>query len=234
MFAGLQIASGPLYYNGTSYEIKDSWNYSSYNSTCGKNEGSTYFTPIQMGELFEKEGYTTSDGDIDNLLDPFDGWRLPTNTELEEIFGVEEDGQFWSERTGSTVNGRSRAFWSDVRVSDVTFPDKTVLGLLLYPDGEIIAGAEIDNFNGTSMNAFSLTKNELNEYISQGCAFLPMTCLFNSSQQYSDQSRNTLIISSKQRNPSTINALSFDDNISVGYSYGYYNFYYMIRLVKGE
>ena len=98
-FAGLQIAPGPLYYNGISYEIAPCWNHDSYGSAFGKVLGSTYFNFIEMGQLFEKKNFNSSDGDIDNLLDPFSGWRLPTNTEWAAMTTNT------SARDGSTVNG---------------------------------------------------------------------------------------------------------------------------------
>ena len=72
-YGGLHIAPGPLYYNGTSYSIKDNWNYSSYDSSYGETSGSSYFNFIQLGNLFKKASFSKTDGDIENILNPLDG-----------------------------------------------------------------------------------------------------------------------------------------------------------------
>ena len=53
-FAGLEVAPGPLYYGADGYEIKDSWDYDTYNAGYGENSaGSTYFSYVEMGQLFQ-------------------------------------------------------------------------------------------------------------------------------------------------------------------------------------
>ena len=171
-FAGLQIAPGPLYYNGTSYEIKDNWNYSSYNSVYGKNEGSTFFSFTDMGKLFEKSDYNSSvDGSIDNLLDPLDGWRLPTYEEWEKIIASNSGDK----RRGSTVNGHSGSYWSPIKISDVAFGGANKpFGYLFFPDGKTLAGKEllgynvILDFDSYTYYTTSLTQSELNVYLDKG------------------------------------------------------------------
>ncbi len=166
-FAGLEIAPGPLYYNGSSYEVKDSWNYDSYNSVYGKAAGSYYFSFIEMGQLFEKAGFSASDGNIENLLDPLDGWRLPTQAEWEAIT------MNTSVRDGSTVNGSAGKHYAMIQLTGVTHASSsTPNGLLLFPDGKTITGKTLsgmDNFTQTT----GVTLSELNAYLAQGCVFLP-------------------------------------------------------------
>ena len=164
-FAGMAITSGPLYYGSNGYEIKDGWNYDSYNSIYGKTDGSTYFNFIELGQLFESSVFSTSDGDIEKILDPLDGWRVPTNAEWATILGTT--------RSGSTVNGFSNKHYAMIQLADVTHANAdTPSGLLIFPDGETITGVALSNMDNTTSNT-GITESQLNDYLSQGCIFLP-------------------------------------------------------------
>ena len=163
-FAGMKITHGPLYYGSNGYEIKDGWNYNSYNSVYGKTVGSTYFNFIELGQLFESSVFSTSDGDIDKILDPLDSWRVPTNAEWTSILGTT--------RSGSTVNGSSSKHYAKIQLSGVS-------GLLIFPDGETITGVALANMDNTTPN--DITESDLNEYLGQGCVFLPGSGYYNGS-----------------------------------------------------
>lgn len=171
-FDGLRIASGPLYYGSNGYEIKDSWNYDSYNSVYGENTGSTYFNYVDMGNLFETSGFTVLDGDIENMLDPFDGWRLPSKAEWDELIGTT--------RTGSTVNNSSGKHYVLIGLSDGVVSN----GLLVFPDGENITGTSLNDFDTPSLNVPSnnITTVQLNNYLNQGCVFLPCFGIYDEIQ----------------------------------------------------
>jgi len=176
-FAGLQIAAGPLFYNGSSYEIKDSWNFDSFDSVYGKESGSYYFNFFEMGQLFEDPSFDETMGDIDNVLDPLDGWRLPTSSEWASIVGTTRDG--------STVNGTPNAHWAYIEFPGVTNGAYSYTrGLLIFPDGTTITGKalqrvdiiyEYDTVNDKEIHycTTGVTVAELNAYLEQGCAFLP-------------------------------------------------------------
>ena len=167
-FGGLRIASGPVKYTGSEWVMEDNWDVGSYNSAYGLTANSTYFNFLQLGELFEKAGYTTSDGDIDNVLDPFDGWRLPTRAEWCTVTTGESPGTM---REGSTVNGNSGVKYVRVSLSGdyVNYSD----GLLLFPDGFSITGSiNTNSINNTSYVSY-LSVSQLQEFLDQGCAFLP-------------------------------------------------------------
>ena len=155
-FAGMKITPGPLYYGSNGYEIKDSWNYDSYNTIHGKTIGSTYFSFIELGQLFESSVFSASDGDIEKVLDPLNGWRVPTNAEWASILGTD--------RSGSTVNGSSNKHYAMIEITGVS-------GLLIFPDGETITGAALSNMDNTTSN--TITESQLDNYLSQGCVFLP-------------------------------------------------------------
>ena len=175
-FAGLQISQGPLYYGSNGYEIKNHWNYDSYNSVYGKSEGSYYFSYQEMGELFEKSGFTMSDGDIENSIDPLDGWRLPTITEFNKIVGT-------NRRNGSTVNGSTNKHYALIGLTGVTHRgSSTPFGLLLFPDDETITGDTLTNMDNTTINT-GITEAQLNTYISQGCVFLPASGFYYSNPE---------------------------------------------------
>ena len=172
-FAGLQIASGPLYYNGSSYEVKDSWNYDSYNSVYGKASGSTYFSFVDLGQLFEKADFSIEDGNIENLLDPFDGWRLPTKTEWEAIIGTA--------REGSTVNGNAGKHYALIKLSDITHANyDNAEGLLLFPDGKVLTGSEATLVELDHLSYYNYISGlELNSYLEQGCVFLSVSDMYD-------------------------------------------------------
>ena len=177
-FAGLEIAPGPLYYNGTSFEIKDNWNYDSYDSVYGKTAGSTYFNFIEMGQLFEKADFSESDGNIENLLDPLDGWRLPTQTEWAAITTNT------TAREGSTVNGRAGQHYAMIELTGVMHAGSSYpAGLLIFPDGKTITGLILGEMDNETLNT-DVTESELNAYLSQGCVFLPASGHWSNGTYY--------------------------------------------------
>lgn len=168
-FGGLEFSKGPLYYNGTNYELKDDWTICSYGSKTGKIEGSTYFTFPKMGELFEKSGFGNADGNIDNLLDPLNGWRMPTKDEYVSLYG--------NTRNGSTVNNVQNAIYAVIQVTDITFAGQnSAKGVLFFPDDIVITGATLTVNNSTVTD---ITTSQLNEYLNQGCIFIPISGNFD-------------------------------------------------------
>lgn len=164
-FAGLEISPGPLYYGNNGYEIKDSWNYDSYNQYYGKTVGSYYFNFIEMGKLFENSGFTASNGDIENELEPFDDWRIATIDEWTAILGTT--------RSGSTVNNSQNKHYAMLQLTGVTHAGSTTpTGLLIFPDGETITGVTLANIDNLSIN-LDITEQQLINYLNQGCVFLP-------------------------------------------------------------
>lgn len=178
-FGGLMIAPGNLYYDGSSWSIDPAWNtHCTYNTAYGVTGGtaSSYFNFLDMGTLFEKAGFSHSDGDITNELDPLDGWRLPTRAEWCTITTGTSPG---TSRTGATVNGVSGKKYALVQLknSEVTYAtSSTLVGLLLFPDKYNLTikvnGSDIVNMNNNTCNN-DMTLTELNSALSQGCAFLP-------------------------------------------------------------
>lgn len=171
-FGGLQIAPGNLAYENGEFVIKDDWNHDSFDSVYGKNNGSTYFSFIEMGKLFEKSNFSGSDGSITNELNPFDGWRLPSKSEFESFIG--------SSRAGSTVNNVQNVRYALIQLTGVSHAGSSIpSGLLLFPDGKTMTGKTLANVNGVKPFANSpeytagFTNAELSAYIEQGCVFLP-------------------------------------------------------------
>lgn len=173
-FAGFELSPGPLYYNGTSYEMKDDWTVNSYYSVHGENAGSTYFSFEQMGNLFEKAGFAHSDGDIDNVLRPFGDWRIPTEDEWQAIIGYDGDNVY---RRGARVNGVAGVHYAILRLAGIRHAnDNSPFGLLLFPDGEVITGRALSGYDSATKTA-DVTVAELDEYLAQGCVFLPYSGL---------------------------------------------------------
>lgn len=132
--------------------------------------------------MFEKANFSVSDGSIENLLNPLNSWRLPTGTELDSILNGPRDG--------STVNGVSGARWANISLTDADFPEYvTPTGILLFPDGATITGKTLVKVNeiyemendGKTEHFYcttGVTASELNEYLSQGCSFLPRSATY--------------------------------------------------------
>ncbi len=175
-FGGLQLAPGNLYYDGTDWSIDSAWDsHCTYNVAYGVTPGtaSSFFNFQEMGALFEKADFTNDDdGDIENLLDPLDGWRLPTQAESVKLVTTSS-----AEREGSTVNGRANTHWNLVNVTGISYAGETsILGLILFPDGITITGASMDHpdaIDDEDYDYSDITSSELDAYLEQGCAFLP-------------------------------------------------------------
>ena len=181
-FGGLNIAPAPLYYDGTSFVIKDDdWNHDSLtNNIYGKTEGSYYFNFVELGQYFDSEGssFSTYSGDIDNAnkisYGDYEDWRLPTLAEWYTFTTGQSPG---TSRTGSKVNGNSGAKYAIIELYGVTHAGRTpIKGLLLFPDGKTITGKILSNINKSGSN--SLVVSELNAYLEQGCVFLPDSSYF--------------------------------------------------------
>ncbi len=225
-FGGLEIAAGPLYYNGTAYEIKDSWNFDSYNSVYGKASGSYYFNFIEMGQLFEKAGFSTSDGDIENLLDPLSGWRLPTKAEWASIIGTT--------RAGSEVNGSAGKHFCLIQLAGVSHAgSSTPNGLLIFPDGKTITGKALSTMDDDSSQTTGVTSAELAEYLAQGCAFLPASGNYNGGDDWYNGGNYGNFWSSTEYNKYAAYRLNFhDSNLSPGNFGSNSNNYCSVRLVR--
>lgn len=229
-FGGLQIALGPLMYEGGEYVIKDNWNYCSYNTAYGETEGSTYFTLTQMGALFEDASFDYQSGGVDNILDPLDGWRLPTQSEWYTLTTGVSPG---TTREGSTINGYEGGKYAHVGISGIAYVNQSyVYGMLLFPDGLNITGKALNGINNTTKTlGFSLA--ELQNYLDQGCAFLPDTGYYLSSPSaWGDFGTGYYLTSTQQ-----ISNFYYVFNFSMGSepasmsSNGLY-YYYSVRLVK--
>ena len=218
-FSGLEFSNGPLYYGNDGYEIKDSWNSDSYGTTYGENIGSTYFNYIEMGKLFEMSGFTTSDGNIENGLMPFDGWRLPTQAEWASVVGVT--------RNGSTVNGAPNKHFAVVELTGVTYAGSTTPnGLLLFPDDETITGSSLSDLDGTTVNT-GMTEEQLDVYLEQGCAFIPACGQYDG--EWNDGGE---YLSSSEYDVTDGYILSFLPNISADTTESKTGFYCAARLVR--
>lgn len=173
-FGGLTIAPAPLYYGANGFEIKDNdWNHNSYNDKYGLVEGSYHFNFVDLGSYFDSDGasFDENSGSIDNANTISYGgktdWRLPTKDELASLITTDP-----LVRPGSTVNGRAN--------SHMTIAYAGKWGLLIFPDNKTITGAEltdIDNLARSSNN--SLGAQGVNNYLNQGCIFLPCCGYYN-------------------------------------------------------
>ena len=179
-FGGLNVAPSNLYYNGSAFVIKDAdWNHDSFNAVYGLSEGSYYFNFIQLGKYFDADGesFSTLSGSIDNThtvsYAGYDDWHVPTSAEWGRI--VTSDSAV---RPGASVNGTPNMHYALVVLSGVSYAGAaSPAGLLLFPDESQITGKVLTGMdNNTCTNG--VTADELAEYLSQGCAFIPAGGLY--------------------------------------------------------
>ena len=177
-FGGLNIAPGNLMWNGSTFVIENDWNRESFDEVYGLNNGSYYFSFIDLGKYFDSRGnsFSVTSGDIDNNGNKvswggYNDWRLPTYTEWCTIITGDSPG---TSRAGSTVNGVSGARYAIIKLEGIpSFCYWTTLtGLLLFPDNKVITGKSLDGVNA-GYCTWHVTSSELQVYLSQGCAFLP-------------------------------------------------------------
>lgn len=171
-FGGLEIARGNLYYGSSGYEILDDWQIHSCGSIYGKSVGSTYFNAVDMGKLFQDPDYSETDLVINNVLDPFDGWRLPT---LAECYTLTTGASPGTSRPGATINGVSGCKFCAVKLSGTFGGISSPTGFLLAPD-DIVLSAMSKEFSWNSASSLpsqnqNTTEEELNEYLNSGCIF---------------------------------------------------------------
>ena len=159
-FGGLMFSPGPLVYENGGFRIQNTWDeVTSYGSKYGKTNGSTYFRESQL-----PTGYLTF-GD-------FTDWKAPTQAQLKILVGTISGYA----RNGSTVNGNTRKHFCRV-LTNITFhgtPD--IWGYIFFPDDKTITGKTISYFDTTTATE-GFTYSDINNYVKQGCVFLP-TCGF--------------------------------------------------------
>ena len=223
---GLEIAPGPLMYEGGKYVIATDWTACSFNNTYGENEGSTYFLPQQIGVLYEGSGYNKNTSEpIQNLTDPLNGWRLMTKTEHSKLLTNSE-----SVRPGSTVNGLSNKHYASIQISNPGLYGLTTLnGVLIFPDDETITGKTLNNFDNDTTNT-GITITEVNEYIDKGCAFIPSFAFYQTSWPTSLFGQNGFYLISDKTGTAYQFYLITPTNVAGTASTT--NLYSMIRLVK--
>lgn len=166
------------------------------------NVGVTTFSWLDLGKFFDSRGtsFTTSSGSINNggnkvTWNGHSDWRMMTLNEWLMLRGLSSPA-----RAGATVNGRGSSFYANVLVTlkeplptyEILYADEerqnvletvsTVHGMLFFPDNLNIYGTPIhaDCFDWCEWqslaypaNAAPLTEDQLNNYIRQGCWFLP-------------------------------------------------------------
>ena len=167
-FDGYRFAPGNLYYDGSTYKIAADWNHESYNSVYSLNAGSYYFSWLEVGKRFDSRGnsFGNYSGDINNG-NPIDGWTVPTAAIFGRMVGIT------GSREGSTVNGTTGRKYAWLQLTGVTFAgSSTPGGLLVFPDGLTITGKTLSYTNASGATS-GVTLSELQNYLDQGCAFLP-------------------------------------------------------------
>lgn len=170
----VKFAPGPLYYNGSSFAMYDDWNHDSYSSAYGKTANSTYFTYNQLSYLFDGNGHYNEN--INNLLDPFDGWRMLSYAECCTLTTGVSPG---TSREGSTVNGSKGIKFALVQLTGVSHAGtSTPRGLILFPDGLTITGKSLIGMNNSDWTT-GVTLSELDNYLEQGCVFLPSSGFYS-------------------------------------------------------
>ena len=210
VFGGFEISPGPLYYDGTSFGIKDHWNYDSFGSVYGKVENSSYFTFSQCAS------------------EQVDGWRVPTAEEWTKIVS--------GSRSGSTVNNTAASKYALVQIVGVTHAgESTINGLLLFPDGKIITGKSLLGINNTTQT-IGMNESELNNYLRQGCVFFPASGWWSGYlNDWVRAGEDGIYWSKTNINSAQASALDFSSNYVYTNSGGSYQtkaYYHNARLIR--
>ena len=237
IFGGLNIAPANLYYSsGNGFEIKDDdWNHDSYNSVYGTVDGSYYFNFLQLGKYFDSRGnsFSESSGDINNTnkvsYGGFDDWRMPTRAEWLTLTTGQSPG---TSRAGSTVNGNAGAKYVLIQLTGVTHAgSSTPYGLLIFPDGKIITGKVLSGINST-YGTSGVTNSELQNYLDQGCVFLPCSSKYDTSGGWEWGGSCGYYWSATQESTYYGRVLCFQSGINEISSQMKGNKYYPVRLVR--
>lgn len=171
LFGGMEIAPGPLYYEGTSYQIASDWTVNSYDDKYDKVAGSSYFNCWTISE--------------DNPQ--VNGFRYPRKSDMQILITTDKNV-----RPGSTVNGATNKHYALIKLTGVTYcGTSTPNGLLIFPDYCTITGKTLSGTDNNTQTT-GVTLAELNEYIRQGCAFLPASGC--ASYQWDDELEETVIV----------------------------------------
>ncbi len=152
-FAGFQIAPGPLYYSNETFVMSDHWNHDTYNSIYALSEGS-YCLPASYG--------------YEHTYPMGDDWMIPSIYQWRSIVGTD--------RAGATVNNQQNKHYAILQLTGVQHAGITTpIGLLLFPDNETITGCTLTYMDqvGEGIANIGITESQLNEYLEQGCTFLP-------------------------------------------------------------
>lgn len=176
-FGGLNIAPGPIMWNGTTFVMENDWDRESFGKVYGKSNGSYYFNFVELGQFFDSRGnsFSTSSGDIDNAggkvsWGGYSDWRMPT---IAEWYTLTTGASPGTSRAGSSVNGNSSSKYAFIRLTETPHAGSlTPNGLLLFPDNKTITGKTLSGINNTTQTT-GVTSAELQAYLDQGCVFLP-------------------------------------------------------------
>ena len=238
MFGGLQIASGNLYKTADGWAMADSPldGLDTFASKYGASTtGSYYFNFLEMGALFEKAGFATSDGNIENLLDPLDGWRLPTKDEWTTLTTGTRSGasvthgggsasgvkyyKVLVDLTGSAYAGKGQSSYSTNGGAGASTYNATnyQAGLLLFPDDASITTTYTFPTAANTTNVAYLVSNgsgamtytQLTDLLSQGCALLPAAGYYSNGSWWRP-GYGTIWWSSTQSGTNMAYNLSFD------------------------
>lgn len=188
-FAGMYIAPGDLYYDGSEYQISDDWDAHSYQVSKGKVSGSYLHSYDEMSDVFStvnaKRGSNTN---IDNNKTiPYQNmaWRMMSTDDRLKIFGTGT-----SRRNGSTVNGTANRHYAILRLTGYTNGNiSNPYVLLAFPDDEVITTSRSLTYMDSNTTNTNVTQAQLQEYLDAGCvAFLASGRCYNNT--YSQGSSN--------------------------------------------
>ena len=190
-FGGYMFTPGPLVYENGQFRVQETWNeVNSYGSIYGTNEGSTYFGFINIGQRFDSRGssFSESSGSINNAnplsFDGYDDWTIPTQDVFRTLIGTKEGYT----RNGSTVNGNANKHYTRV-LANISYADNSVTdGYIIFPDDKDITGVTLSFFDSDAYSngaaATGLTSDDIDNYIKQGCIFLPFAGVCSYSQWF--------------------------------------------------
>ena len=234
-FGGYNFTN-PLVYENGDFRVQRTWNeVNSYGSKKGAIKGSTYFNFIEIGQRFDSRGssFSKSSGNINNanpmLFDGYNDWHVPTQNALKTLIGA---GSYGIARNGSTVNGNAKKHYSRIKTNITYAGQSNMGGYLFFPDDEVITGKALSAFDSTTQAASGVTGDELNEYLNQGCLFLPFSG-YCYNDDWSSIDSYGCYWSATQRDSSWAYSLRFTvSSLNLGNDNGKSHLYFPVVLVR--
>ena len=229
------ISQGNMYKTDSGYALYSDWTggLDKYNGTAPGNQtwtGNSYFNWVHLAGLFDTYINTGANDSIDNDQTPIAGCYLPTKDQWAAF-------TTGTSRPGSTVNGVANCRYALIQLTSYTKGSiSDPIGLLLLPDNATLTGMAKTftwNTKSTSGNT-GVTVAQLNEYLSEGCVFLPAAGNCHGGSWYGGGSLGDYCSAGSNSKSSAYDLYFGSSSVSPASSSDKSNLYFPVRLLKNN